>query len=725
MGTARRCTLLVASLVVATACTASSPAPSSASSANVPAATGAVGPSAERTIFVATSGDDAAPGSEARPLKTLPAAQSAVRALLAQDNKQSVRVQIAGGTYLLAATLGFDQRDSPADGFTVRYVGPADASAVLTADREITGWEKVSGEIQRAKMPPGLSFATMFENDRRATLARTPNDGYSRVAAAVGPDGSRTQFVYGAGDVPDGIDAPGLTAYLWSGCARSARDTVNYDWEVDVAPVKAIDARTRTITLAEQTAYPICAGNRYFIQGSRTLIDRAGEFALDQGYLYYWPRAAPIEAQRIGAPGLARLVELKGASESALAKNLVLERLTFTRTDGPKAALAFAPGPDQATIHIENAENVAVRGSRIVDVGGSGIELRGHAQRVVIEGDLIDGVGVHGIWIRGPQTGQPRTSKDNRVTNTLIRAGGRLHGSGSGIKIENSAANEISNNDISDMPRYGISLKGVTLPSLQKSLPQLAATQANLNDLRHTRDNVVSRNEISRVVTDSQDAGGIEMWGAGPGNRVEENRVHDVDTGDRRDGFTSTTPERGPILRGVYIDDGSDGALVRGNVIYGIRGPNAAPVMLKGIGSEVSGNVLVDDGGGAAIESAVVDEVPVEALRVTRNVIVRTAGSDAYWWRNFSDKTVGEADRNLFFSASPTVRFRFAGEVLNLDQWRTRYGFDKTSVIADPQFVDAARGDYRVRDGSPALPLGFVNLDPAAVGLRSDFPLKR
>jgi len=148
-------------------------------------------------------------------------------------------------------------------------------------------------------------------------------------------------------------------------------------------------------------------------------------------------------------------------------------------------------------------------------------------------------------------------------------------------------------------------------------------------------------------------------------------------------------------------------------------------VMLKGIGSEVSGNVLVDDGGGAAIESAVVDEVPVEALRVTRNVIVRTAGSDAYWWRSFSDKTVGEADRNLFSSASPTVRFRFAGELLSLDQWRTRYGFDKTSVIADPQFVDAARGDYRVRDGSPALPLGFVNLDPAAVGLRSDFPLKR
>ena len=36
-------------------------------------------------------------------------------------------------------------------------------------------------------------------------------------------------------------------------------------------------------------------------------------------------------------------------------------------------------------------------------------------------------------------------------------------------------------------------------------------------------------------------------------------------------------------------------------------------------------------------------------------------------------------------------------------------GRDEHSILADAQFVDPARGDYRVKEGSPALALGFVN----------------
>jgi hypothetical protein len=36
-------------------------------------------------------------------------------------------------------------------------------------------------------------------------------------------------------------------------------------------------------------------------------------------------------------------------------------------------------------------------------------------------------------------------------------------------------------------------------------------------------------------------------------------------------------------------------------------------------------------------------------------------------------------------------------------------GRDEHSIVADAQFMDPARGDYRVREGSPALALGFVN----------------
>jgi len=56
-----------------------------------------------------------------------------------------------------------------------------------------------------------------------------------------------------------------------------------------------------------------------------------------------------------------------------------------------------------------------------------------------------------------------------------------------------------------------------------------------------------------------------------------------------------------------------------------------------------------------------------------------------------------EVDRNLF-TTSDADRTEFAGK-----------GCDAHSLVGDPLLVDAARGDFRVRDGSPALTLGFQN----------------
>ena len=54
-----------------------------------------------------------------------------------------------------------------------------------------------------------------------------------------------------------------------------------------------------------------------------------------------------------------------------------------------------------------------------------------------------------------------------------------------------------------------------------------------------------------------------------------------------------------------------------------------------------------------------------------------------------------EVDRN-FFTTGDGDRTRFAGN-----------GCDANSLVGDPQFIDPAKGDYRVKEGSPALALGF------------------
>ena len=45
-------------------------------------------------------------------------------------------------------------------------------------------------------------------------------------------------------------------------------------------------------------------------------------------------------------------------------------------------------------------------------------------------------------------------------------------------------------------------------------------------------------------------------------------------------------------------------------------------------------------------------------------------------------------------------------------------GRDAHSVVADAMFVDPARGDYRVRKGSPALRLGFANFPMDRFGVQ-------
>ena len=72
-------------------------------------------------------------------------------------------------------------------------------------------------------------------------------------------------------------------------------------------------------------------------------------------------------------------------------------------------------------------------------------------------------------------------------------------------------------------------------------------------------------------------------------------------------------------------------------------------------------------------------------------------------------------DRNCYWAAPPAGAPNFAG--MDLKQ-RQAKGQDKSSVIADPLFVDPSKADFRLRKDSPALKLGFEPIDTSSVGPR-------
>ncbi|NQT86421.1 right-handed parallel beta-helix repeat-containing protein, partial [bacterium] len=92
----------------------------------------------------------------------------------------------------------------------------------------------------------------------------------------------------------------------------------------------------------------------------------------------------------------------------------------------------------------------------------------------------------------------------------------------------------------------------------------------------------------------------------------------------------------------------------------------------------------------------------------------------AWHFQNWSDDRIEASDKNLFWKPGGPILIRQHRKLLTLEDWQKR--FDKNSIVADPQFVDLAGRDFRLKPTSPALKLGFEPIDTSRIGLKDDFP---
>jgi hypothetical protein len=75
-------------------------------------------------------------------------------------------------------------------------------------------------------------------------------------------------------------------------------------------------------------------------------------------------------------------------------------------------------------------------------------------------------------------------------------------------------------------------------------------------------------------------------------------------------------------------------------------------------------------------------------------------------------------DWNLYYDARASAggeALKFSGATL--EQWRAR-GHDVNTVIADPLFAAPDKNDFRMATNSPALKIGFKEIDLSQVGVR-------
>lgn len=483
--------------------------------------------------------------------------QERVRAKIAAGLSEDLHVAFESGMYRLQKPWVMDQRDSdPRFRVIYRKARPEDPLCIvaISGGVPIRDWREEADGTWTAPIPRGVGVPReMFHGVTRLPRARYPDEGWLRVEK-VGED-RRTNFQWKEGDL-HGKDLVGAELVFL------------HDWSMSRIEIAAIDPRERRLTLRHPVG---CAAKhyamdhfekqaRYAIEGHPSLIDRPGEWAVDEGRIRYLPR----QEQQIGdfeptIPRLKQLIQIQGTVDKPLS-GIDFEGLLFAHCGWEPPAGGYASG--QATIHeqrdaepaskrvmmaaavsLDHVHHFQFRKCEFLMLGGSGLWLR----RNCLDGYLED-LKFHDISGNGLMLGDVADHGPGEVTRkvTVERCviedcGVQYHGA---VGIWAGFARElvIVNNSLSDLPYTGISLGW-----RWNAEPSSAGG------------NRVLDNHIHRVMQVLSDGGAIYTLGFQPDSTLHGNHIHDIPTNAGR-----------AESNGMFLDQGSKGFTIENNLIHGV-----------------------------------------------------------------------------------------------------------------------------------------------------------
>lgn len=646
--------------------------------------------------FVAPIGGDGNPGTLEKPFATLGRAQQAVR-------QKPGPVCLRGGTYYLPEKLIFSAEDSGSQAAPVVYQAYENEQPVISGGvrLEKLDWQPYRDGIVAAKVPDDLQTEEIFVNGERQILARYPNydpkaqyfDGFAadalspeRVARWADPTGGYFHAMHPAlwGD------------FTWRITGKDPQGGVTKEGGWQNNRGGAVHQKIR------------------FVENIFEELDAPGEWFLNSKthMLYFYPPAGlDLAKATVEATRLRSLVEFRGSQEKPV-RFVTLRGLTFRQsartvmdTKEPLLRTDWAIYRGGA-VFFEGAEDCALEDCFLDQVGGNAVFVNHYNRRVTIRGCHIAKAGASGICFVGdPQAARnplfnysqtnkledldrtpgPRTQNypaDCLVEDCLIDLTGRVEKQTAGVAIDLSQNITVRHCSIYDMPRAGI----------------------NIGD-GCWGGHLIEFCDVFDTVKETGDHGSFNSWGRDrywvPKTAEVNARVKEVPELPRLDAVTPT------ILRNnrfrcdhgwdIDLDDGSSNYLITNNLCLhgGIKNR-------EGYGRTVENNITVDSGLHPHAWFAASGDI------FRRNIV----------WREYQPAIMPappwgqEFDYNLLHKAGGGAASALATRL------QKQSGRDEHSLVGDAQFVDPAHGDYRVKEGSAALGLGFVNFPMDRFGVQ-------
>ena len=537
-------------------------------------------------FYVAPSGDDANPGTKAKPFRTLERARDAARAVnhrMAGD----ILVHLRGGTYTVTAPVEFGVADSGQNGFNITYRAYKEEVPVISGGVLVTDWTAERGNIYKASLNADGKLRSLFVNGVRAEMTRKDFRGQGAGGEFVvkgdepwaeTPGTTLDGIKFDSAEVPiltNPSDIELLQRRTWNFLVMGVRDVAaegNHTVLKLQQPLGAIAA-----TMAWHCS--IKATNPFTIRNAYEFLDHPGRFYFNRvtHTLYYFARdGEDMSKATVIAPLSEGLLRIGGASTNERVKNLVFTGLTFAydhwllnqvadsrgavgvqslgyytrfRADGNhhKTHYNILDLP-QATVELRNAKSIRFERNRFTHLSsGSAISLVNDVVDSAVVGNVFNDLSGNAVNIGHPQhyligdgpvypAGIEGVCARDKVSNNWIRKVSLDFKQQEAISGFFTESVEISHNDIAGVPYCGIALgwwwgnAEIPASTVQKS-------------------NVIAFNRVCDTQQElPKDGGAIYVLGEQPGSRIEGNYVR------------SNT-------RLLYLDDGSAYWTVTGNVV--------------------------------------------------------------------------------------------------------------------------------------------------------------
>ncbi len=651
-----------------------------------------------QTLYLSPDGNDNWSGTIGRPnadksdgpLVTLTGARDKIRKLKSAGSlNEPIEVIAADGTYPMRQTLLLTETDSGTERFPVTYKAAAGAQPIFSGGKRITGFKPESNGLWTVKIPEVANgkwyFEQLFVNRRRVQRARTPNEGYFKIAAVQqkmldAKDKAEQTVTAAAGDLET----------LFALSQQQLRDVnfmVYHKWDNTRRFIDAVDQPTNTIVTAGKKMKPWNPwkkGCRYHLENYRVALDAPGEWFLGRdGVLAYKPLPGEtIESVEVIAPVLERFIHLKGEKDPV--RHIRFKGLSFRYAQKLMERGGFEATQAAATVEgvsmADNAEYIRVENCAFEHFDRYGIWFRRGCKNNVVQKCLIYDFGAGGIRFgnMGMPTNESEQTGYNICDNNIIYSGGHIYPCAVGVWIGSSGDNQVTHNEIGNLRYTGVSVgwRWGYDPSPAKR------NKIEFNHIHHIGQGMLS------------DMGGVYTLGPSEGTTVSNNVIHDVLS------FTYGG-------WGLYTDEGSTGITMENNLVYNVK--TGGFHQHYGKENVIRNNIL-----------AFSRDYQVQATRIEKHRSFRFENNIVYYNSGVClqgpwDRINIDMDNNCYWNAAGAVNF--LGKTLA--QWQT-LGRDTNSIVADPKFKNPTVYDFRLNDDSPAINIGFKPFDYSKAGVYGD-----